>query len=274
MPAPPERQEVISNGQAVALGLLHGPTELLPVSSSGHTTLVPWLLGSSYPDHDPALRKSFEIALHAGTAAGLLWALRREVGEASRGLDARRLALIAGSFLPPAIVGYTLEGPIEKRLGTPRTIALGLIAGSVAMAAADLLGPQLREREEAGAIDGLLLGVAQATALIPGTSRGGMTLAAMRARGFKRPAASALSRHVALPVIAGAAALKGVRLAQRGLPPGSARPLAIGALASAASTVLAARLVPVERVGSLLPYAAYRSALGAIALRRLGGSGR
>jgi undecaprenyl-diphosphatase len=274
MPAPPERQEVISNGQAVALGLLHGPTELLPVSSSGHTTLVPWLLGSSYPDHDPALRKSFEIALHAGTAAGLLWALRREVGEASRGLDTRRRALIAGSFLPPAIVGYTLEGPIENRLGTPGTIALGLIAGSVVMAAADLLGPQVREREEAGALDGLLLGLAQATALIPGTSRGGMTLAAMRARGFKRPAASALSRHVALPVIAGAAALKGMRLAQRGLPPGSARPLAIGALASAASTVAAARLVPVERVGSLLPYAAYRSALGAIALRRLGGSGR
>ena len=75
MPAPPERQEVISNAQAVALGLLHGPTELLPVSSSGHTTLVPWLLGSSYPDHDPALRKSFEIALHAGTAAGLTGAL-------------------------------------------------------------------------------------------------------------------------------------------------------------------------------------------------------
>ena len=270
----PERPDVISTRQAVALGLLHGPTELLPVSSSGHTTLVPWLLGSSYPDHDPALRKSFEIALHAGTAIGLLYALRHEVGEASRGLDARRIALIAGSFLPPAIIGYTLEGPIEKRLGTPRTIAIGLIAGSLAMAAADLLGPQLREREEAGALDGLLLGLAQATALIPGTSRGGMTLAAMRARGFKRPAASALSRHVALPVIAGAAALKGVRLAQRGLPPGSARPLLVGAVASAASTVLAARLVPVERVGSLLPYAAYRSALGAIALRRLRASGQ
>ncbi|MFM9128121.1 MAG: undecaprenyl-diphosphate phosphatase, partial [Solirubrobacterales bacterium] len=186
----------------------------------------------------------------------------------------RRLALIAGSFLPPAIVGDTLEGPIERHLGTPRTFALGLFAGSVAMAVADIAGPQVREREEAGPLDGLLLGLAQAAALVPGTSRGGMTLAAMRARGFKRPAASALSRHVALPVIAGAAVLKGVRLAQRGLPPGSARPLVIGAVASAASTVLAARLVPVERVGSLLPYAAYRSALGAIALRRLGGSGR
>ena len=274
MPSPPERPQTISTRQALALGLLHGPTELLPVSSSGHTTLVPWLLGSSYPDHDPALRKSFEIALHAGTAAGLLFALRREVAEASRGLDARRAALIAGSFLPPAIVGYTLEGPIERTLGTPRVIALGLIAGSLAMAIADLLGPQEREREEAGAVDGILLGLAQATALVPGTSRGGMTLAAMRARGFRRPAASALSRHVALPVIAGAAALKGVRLAQRGLPPGSARPLLVGAVASAISTVAAARLVPVERVGSLLPYAAYRSALGAIALRRLRASGR
>ena len=141
---------MISTRQAVALGLLHGPTELLPVSSSGHTTLVPWLLGSSYPDHDPALRKSFEIALHAGTAAGLLWALRREVGEASRGLDGRRMALVAGSFVPPAVVGYALEGPIEKHLGTPQTIAAGLVAGSLAMAVADLLGPQRKEREEAG----------------------------------------------------------------------------------------------------------------------------
>ena len=122
---------------ALALGALHGPTELLPVSSSAHTTLVPWLLRWPYPELDPELRKAFEVALHAGTAAALLIGLRDEVGAAARGFDVRRLILIVGSFVPPAIVGYTLERPIERRLGTPPTIAVGLLIGSVAMAMAD-----------------------------------------------------------------------------------------------------------------------------------------
>ncbi len=205
MPRPLEQSLPLRH--ALALGLMHGPAELLPISSSGHTTLVPWLLGWPYPELDPALRKSFEVALHAGTAAGLLIALRSEVGEAAGSFDRRRAILIAGSFIPPAIIGYTLEGPIEKRLGTPASIAAGLLMGSAAMALADHFGPERRERDDANLIDALLLGAAQASALMPGTSRGGMTLSAMRARGFTRPAASALSRHVALPVILGASAL-------------------------------------------------------------------
>jgi len=266
---PQRLEQALPLRHALALGLMHGPAELLPISSSGHTTLVPWLLNWPYPDLEPSLRKSFEVALHAGTAVGLLIALRGEVAEAAVGLDRRRAMLIAGSFLPPAIVGYTLEHQIEQRLGTPRSIALGLLAGSAVMALADHFGPQTRSRDDAGLIDALLLGGAQAAALLPGTSRGGMTLSAMRARGFTRPAASTLSRHVALPVILGASALKTTRLAQNGLPPGAASRLALGAVAAAASTTLAARLVPVERVGSLLPYAAYRSALATITLRRL-----
>ena len=79
--------EPLPIAQAVALGLLHGPAELLPISSSGHVTLVPWLLGWRYPRLDPELRKSFEVALHAGTAAALLVGLRGEVA-ARRGLTA------------------------------------------------------------------------------------------------------------------------------------------------------------------------------------------
>ncbi len=267
MPLPVE--SALPLRQALMLGLLHGPTELLPISSSGHTTLVPWLLGWRYGELDSALRKSFEVALHAGTAVGLLIALRHEVADGTRSFDRRRLTLIAGSFIPPAIVGYMLEGPIERRLGTPASIAVGLLAGSVVMTLADLLGRQQRERDDAGPLDALLLGAAQTAALMPGTSRGGMTLSAMRARGFTRPAASALSRHVALPVILGASALKTARLAQQGIPSKAAPRLALGAAAAAASTLLTARLVPVERVGSLLPYGAYRSGLAAITLRRL-----
>ena len=252
---------------AVALGVLHGPTELLPISSSAHTTLVPWLLGWPYAELDPELRKAFEVALHAGTAAALLVGLRDEVAAAARGLDRRRVVLVLGSFVPPAVVGYTLERPIERRLGTPPTIAVGLLLGSAAMAAADRVGPTGRRREEAGFADALALGLAQACALIPGTSRNGMTLAAARARGFSREDASVLSRHVALPVIVGATALKGTRLARRGL----ARPLrlafAAGTAASFASTLASTWIVArVDRGRSPLPYAAYRAVLAGAVL--------
>ena len=254
---------------ALALGALHGPAELMPVSSSAHTTLVPWLLGWSYPDLDPELRKAFEVALHAGTAAALLVGLRDEVADAARGFDRRRLTLVVGSFVPPAIVGYTLERPIERRLGTPPTIAAGLAAGAAAMWIADALSPQQRGRSEAGVVDALALGLAQACALVPGVSRNGATLTAARARGFRRADANALSRHVALPVIVGATLLKGVRLAKRGLPGGVAGSFAAGIGAAFGSTLLSVRLIrAVERDRSLAPYAAYRAVVAAVVLRR------
>jgi undecaprenyl-diphosphatase len=259
----------LAAGQALALGLLHGPAELLPISSSGHVALVPWLLSWEYVELEHELRKSFEVALHTGTAAALLITLRDEVGEALHDLNTRRIALIALSFVPPAIAGYTLERPIERRLGTPATIAAGLLAGSVVMAAADR-SPQERGHEQAGAADALWLGVAQACALIPGVSRNGATLAAARLRRFTREDANRLSRHVALPVIAGATVLKGVRLRRRGLPPGTWAPFGLGAAGAFASTLGSTWLIrQVERDRSLLPYAIYRAALGVIVAARL-----
>jgi undecaprenyl-diphosphatase len=254
--------------EAVALGALHGPAELLPISSSAHTALVPWLLGWEYAELDPELRKAFEIAVHAGTAVALLIALRDEVGEAVADLDRRRLVLLAGSFAPPAIVGYALERPIEQRLGGPRSMAIGLIAGGLAMAAADAIGSRTRTREEAGLADALALGVAQACALAPGVSRNGATLTAARLRGFARSDANALSRHVALPVIAAATGLKAARLARRGLPHETTRAFAGGILAAFASTLASRRLVRDDR--PLWPFAAYRVLL---ALRVLWQSG-
>jgi undecaprenyl-diphosphatase len=261
--------ELLPLRQAVALGLLHGPAELLPVSSSGHTTLVPWLLGWGYSRLDPELRKAFEVALHAGTAAALLIGLHEEVGDALRHIDGRRVTIVALSFAPPALAGYTLERPIERRLGTPTTIAVGLLLGSAAMAIADRHGAQNRRRDDAGAADALWLGVAQACALVPGASRNGMTLAAARARGFAREDANALSRHVALPIIVGATVLKGARLARRGLPGGMAARFAAGAGAAFASTLASTWLIrQVERDRSLAPYAVYRAALALVVLRR------
>ncbi len=253
---------------AAALGALQGPAELLPVSSSAHITIVPWLLGSDYGQLDDELRKSFEVALHAGTAAALVIALRGEVSEAVGSLDRRRLGLLLASFVPPAVVGYTLERPIERRLGTPGTIAAGLTGGALAMGLADR-APQRRVHGEAGVLDGLWLGLAQACSLIPGVSRNGATLAVARQRQFTRADANRLSRHAALPVIAGATLLKGVRLYRRGLAPGAAAPLAVGAGAAFASTLGSRWLIgQVERNRSLAPYAVYRLGLaGAIVWR-------
>jgi undecaprenyl-diphosphatase len=259
----------IPPGRALALGIVQGPTELLPVSSSAHIVLLPWLAGWDWEALDPELRKSFEVALHAGAAAALLVGQRRLIAEELRELDLRGATVLALSFLPPAVVGYGFERQIERRLGGPRATAIGLLAGAAAMLIADTR-PQLRGRGEAGAADGAALGIAQAAALAPGVSRNGITLAAARWRRFSRDQANLLSRTIALPIIVGATALKGVRLSRRGVSPELRRTMAIGVAASFASTLASQRLIKlVERDRALWPYAAYRAGLAAAVLARL-----
>jgi undecaprenyl-diphosphatase len=259
----------IPTRRAVALGIVQGPAELLPVSSSAHIVLIPWLAGWDWDSIDPEVRKSFEVALHTGAAAALLIGQRRVILEELREFDGRRALLLTLSFLPAAIVGYALERPIEERLGGPRATAYGLLAGAAAMLIADNR-PQRRGRGEATPADGLALGIAQAAALAPGVSRNGVTLAAARWRGFSRNQANLLSRTIALPIIVGATALKGSRLAHRGASPQLRRSLAVGAGASFASTLASQRLIGlVERDRALWPNAAYRAGLAAAVLAKL-----
>jgi undecaprenyl-diphosphatase len=204
--------------QAIALGLIQGPTELLPVSSSGHTTLIPWLARwDGYGELAPELRKSLEVALHAGAAAALLLDLRLAPrngrparrrrsgggpinfdGAARARVRARprvrartapsffsistpstppgrlalppRAGLITLSFLPPALAGYVFESRIERRLGTPATIAGGLIAGSIGMAVADRRGGGSGGRAAAGG--GASAAGGRATARLGGSRSG------------------------------------------------------------------------------------------------------
>ena len=308
----------LSLPHALALGLAHGPTELLPISSSAHTILIPFLAGWPYAELDPELRKSFEVALHAGTAAALLVDLRsleshpvlRAVLErlgatrshpAVRGqalvnsppdaaatpfpapgpseLPARQaLLVVALSFVPPAIVGYIFEQPLQRRLSGPSTIVAGLLLGGAAMALADARAADgTRPLANASAVDGLLLGLAQTCALVPGVSRSGAVLTAARARGFARADSSTLARRTGLPVIVGAGALKTGRLLQRGAASGppipGGRALLLGGGASFLSTLAATRLLRRDRgaqpAASLWPYALYRGLLAAlVALRR------
>jgi undecaprenyl-diphosphatase len=235
--------------EALALGLLHGPAELVPVSSSGHVAALPWLLGWEVAGWDGERRKELEVALHAGTALALLLVARP-----------RRLrpGLLTAAVLPPAVAGLMLERRIEQRLGTPATLAAGLLAGGLALVLADRV-PATRAEEDAGVRDGLWLGVAQAAALIPGVSRSGATLAAARFLGFSRADASRLSWEVALPVLLGASGLKAWRLRT------STRsdPVHLGAAAAFASTLATAGAIGLERRAPLWPWAAWRGVLAA-----------
>jgi len=249
---------------AIALGLAQGPTELLPVSSSAHTTLLPFLARWPYAELDPALRRSFEVALHTGAGLALARALPAWAGG--------RAHLIALACLPPAGAGYAFADAIERRLAGPRAIAAGLASGALAMALADARAPT-RRLEQAGAADALALGLAQALALIPGVSRNGATLAAARARGFRRRDAHLLSWAVALPVMFGASALTALRLARSRAAAGNGLALLSGGAAAFCSTLASARLlVRSELLGRpLLPFALYRWLLALLVLRRLRG---
>ena len=248
-------------GQAVLLGALHGPAELAPVSSSGHTTLLAWRRGWRYGELDPDARKRFEVALHAGTAAASLWLVRRELTSTPPGV-------IVLACVPPALAGALLQRPIEQRLGTPASIAAGLLAGAAAMAVAERRGGSGRTRAQAGLRDGLALGAAQALALVPGVSRSGAARAAARWRGFGPGEARALSDAVGLPITLGALALKGREALRSDRSEWAS--LGAGAAASFCSTLASATLLrSPARAGSLLPYSAYRTAVASAVIRRL-----
>ncbi|MFI4990447.1 MAG: undecaprenyl-diphosphate phosphatase [Solirubrobacterales bacterium] len=256
---------------ALVLGLAQGPTELLPVSSSAHTTLIPQLLDWPDDELDPELRKSFELALHAGAGLALALDMRHELLAVVGRLDRRRVAVVALSLAPAAGAGLALRPLIERRLGGPRSIAAGLAFGALAMAGVERRGAAGRRTDDdARPADGLALGLAQAVALAPGVSRYGATLTVARARRFSPEAAQALSWHAALPVVLGGGALESVRLARRRTPDGTLAPLTAAAGAAFASTLLSARLLrrPERALRSLLPWALYRVVLAALVLAR------
>jgi undecaprenyl-diphosphatase len=268
MPADPTR----TFRQAVALGVIQGPSELLPISSSAHTRLIPWLAGWGSAGAGEDRGRSFELALHGAAALALslemAGPLREELGPPGR----RRALTAALALAPPALCGLALRRTIERRLSGPRASAAGLIAGALAMALADCRGADPgRSAPQAGPLDGLALGLAQALALAPGVSRNGATLTAARARGFARPAAQRLSWAAGLPVMIAASATEALRATAelRGAGAPERRALIAGAGAAFVSTCLSARALAsgLER-RALWPYAVYRCLLGGLILVR------
>jgi undecaprenyl-diphosphatase len=280
---------------ALLAGALHGPAEALPVSSSAHVAFVARLAAGrrGRRPSDPEVAKSVEVGAHAGTLLGLTVGLRGEAVKASRGvLREPRLAACAAVKIVvatvPAVVGaLTLERPIEHRLGGDRTIALGLVAGSVAMVVADAAAPggvldrrrrgaaedaasdgRGRPWEDGTVVDALLIGTAQAAALWPGVSRSGAVLVAARARGFSREASGKISAALAVPAVGGATALKVVRLGARlragTMDPRHLVPLLAVTTTGALSGVVAAPMARRTLEGlPLWPFAGYRVVLAA-----------
>ena len=229
----------------------------MPVSSSAHIALVPRVFGWRYASLDAARRKTFEVALHAGSAPALALA-------AAAGGTRPRPAWLALTVLPPAIAGLLLERPIERRLGGPRSVALAQVAAGAALWAADR---RPDHRTSPDAADHLAVGIAQALSLAPGVSRAGAALTAGRVRGLARPAAAALALQAALPVTVAATALKAYRLARAGGPGDALPAMAAGAGASLAAGLAARGLFQrLASDGSYTPLAAYRIAFGGAVL--------
>ncbi len=211
------------------------------------------------------------MALHAGATAALLIAWRQASPYDLAPLDAPAVRVLAVATAPAALAGYLLQDRIELRLGRPPAIAAGLLLGALAMGLSDRR-PERRRVDDATLADAVWIGVAQASALVPGVSRSGATLSAARFRHFRRADAAVLSRRLAFPVTTGATVLAGWRLARRGVDAGSRLPLAAGVASSFVSTLIAARLLPAPGERPLWPYAVYRAVLAGAILARLGRS--
>ena len=251
--------------QGVVLGLVQGLTEFLPVSSSGHLILVPHVFG--WPDQGLA----FDAVMHLGTLAALLAYFRRELlGMASGALPRRLAGLLVLATIPGALVGVVLEKLIEAKLRSPVVIAVATAGWAIVMWIADRraapapAGPgDPLERVSLG--QALTVGCAQALALIPGTSRSGITITAGLMGGFDRATAARFAFLLGIPITAGAGSLKALHLLREGLPPGEAGPLAAALVTAFVSGWFAVWfLVNYLKSRSLRPFVVYRLLLALV----------
>jgi undecaprenyl-diphosphatase len=233
--------------QAIILGIVQGLTEFLPISSSGHLIIVPWLFNWHFLLENPGLNKTFDVALHLGTFVAVVVYFWREIGRLlaawARSMSRRSLAdpeaklawLLIVSTIPAAIIGVALESFIEDRLGRPWIIAVMMIVFAGVMYLIDHIARLDRDLESLSWLDAVLIGIAQAFALCPGVSRSGITMMTGLLMRLDRESAARYSFLMSIPVIGGAAAYKALEVAKDGLPAGTATPFAVGILSAAVS---------------------------------------
>lgn len=239
------------NWQALVLGIVQGATELLPVSSSGHLILVPWLGDWEYLKEHEAFNQTFDVALHLGTLVAVVGYFWRDlvllVRAWLRTLRTRRLEtaeekiawFVFVATIPAAVVGLAGEDLIAEHLGEPWQIAIVLAAFGALLWYADRR-PERRQMGDLGLRAAVGVGLAQSLALMPGVSRSGITITAGRLLGLDRDSAARFSFLLLVPTVLGAVVLKGVTDVLLGeLPPGSTGPFLVGTLAAAGSGLLA-----------------------------------
>ena len=242
---------VLSDWQAFVLGVVQGFTELLPISSSGHLILVPWLGDWTYLEEHPDFNKTFDVALHLGTLiavvayfwddiVALVAAWFRSVGHRGiRSAEERTAWCVFAATVPAALAGALGESVVEDHLGEPWQIALFLAVFGVLLWLADRR-PQEKKIADLKFGQAIAIGLAQAAALAPGVSRSGITITMARALRFDRDAAARFSFLLLVPVVLGAVLYKGLTDIVLGeLPDGWGGPFLVGTLAAAGSGLIA-----------------------------------
>jgi undecaprenyl-diphosphatase len=268
-----ERAGRLSDWQALALGTTQGFSELLPISSSGHLILVPWLADWRYLETHADFNKTFDVALHLGTLISVVayfWAdvvryvraFFAALGARAIRTDDERLSVgIAIATVPAAIAGALGENAIESRLGQPYQIAIFLAVFGALLWIADRQ-PERTPIEGLGLWRTVAVGASQILALMPGVSRSGITITAGRFSGLTRDAAARFSFLLLIPIVLGAVLYKGAKVAAHGLPAGSAGPFVVGTVAAAAVGLVAIDvLLGYVRRHNYSPFVLYRIAI-------------
>jgi undecaprenyl-diphosphatase len=255
---------------AIALGITQGLSEFLPISSSGHLLIVPWLFGWDDFAGNESLEKSFDVALHLGTLVGVIAYFRADIarlvvaGLTDRRSDDGRFAwLLVASSIPAAITGAVLADPIEENTGEIWLIAVMLIAFGLLLLWAD----RLRGTRTIGDFrlrDAMVMGAGQALALQPGVSRSGATITVGRFLKLDRDATARIAFLMSLPITAGALVFKAVDVAtEGGIPSSLVSPFIVGILASGVTGYAAVwGTLWLVRTHSFFPFVVYRIALG------------
>ena len=263
---------------AIILGLVQGFSEFLPISSSGHLALVPWLFGwNDFADvtNGASIEKAFDTALHLGTLVAVLFYLRAElIGYVREGIRivvspkradkqmGKRAWLFVASAIPAGIAGAIGQQWITNKLGTPVLIAVSLVFFGLLLLWADRQ-QGTRDVDTFTRKDALLIGLAQVLALNPGTSRSGITITAARKFGFSRDAAARVSFLMSVPVIGGAVLFSLVKLVRDGIPDGLIAPMIAGIIAAGVSGWVAMwGMIRILRTRNFNMFVMYRVAVG------------
>jgi len=268
----------MSELEALLLGIVQGLTEFLPISSSGHLILVPWAQDYTFLRDNDDFNKTFDVALHIGTLAGVIFYFRKDLWAMTKGFfrtlrpegrsdpDGKLAWIVIVATIPAVIVGFLGEDLIDDNLGEPWMIAIQLIFFGLLLGIADRL-PQSRETGSIKMRDGVIVGLAQALALAPGTSRSGVTITAARFLGLSRDAAARFSFLLLVPATGGAVVFKGAQAVRDGLPPDVAGPMVVGIIASGISGYFAiAGLIAFVRTRSYDVFVIYRVVIGLVIL--------